>query len=304
MSQDSAALSLLSLSIAASNAQPILLPDPGAANGSASRHPQAQSHHRRLSSTGRRRRLSDARDAAVRPSSAGLSMAALSLSSSASPPPPAVSMPASAPAKSSTPIPIAHAAAGRNKKRGVDHKCESCSKAHFVCVTHLCLVVPLSPTIPLLPAPIDNFPLIYPSTALPSFIPPQLRPLIPAAARLSSRLPLPCFPPIYFILFYIFILIPATHSTFLPLPPPPRISPDVQPPRLAFAPSSILPSLLPLSCLAPCPILALVPPSPFQIHYSLGVPSFLFTFKFPLFPPLRSLFGTSPSSIALWAPPS
>ncbi|KAJ6551784.1 hypothetical protein B0H19DRAFT_178625 [Mycena capillaripes] len=58
-----------------------------------------------------------------------LSMAALSLSTSASPPPSAVSMPASAPAKSSTPIPIAQTAAGR-KKRGVDHKCESCSKIY------------------------------------------------------------------------------------------------------------------------------------------------------------------------------
>ncbi|KAJ7769173.1 hypothetical protein DFH07DRAFT_291878 [Mycena maculata] len=114
MSQDSAALSLLSLSIAASNAQPIPLSD--------TRH----QHHRRLSSTGRRRRLSDARDAATRPSSAGLSMAALSLSSSASPPP-AAAIPASAPTKSSTPIPIA--AAGR-KKRGVDHKCEACSKIY------------------------------------------------------------------------------------------------------------------------------------------------------------------------------
>ncbi|KAJ7457201.1 hypothetical protein B0H11DRAFT_211271 [Mycena galericulata] len=116
MSQDNAALSLLSLSIAASNAQPIPLPD--------SRH----QHHRRLSSSGRRRRLSDAREAATRPSSAGLSMAALSLSSSASPPPVAAAVvPASAPTKSSTPIPIA--SAGR-KKRGVDHKCEACSKIY------------------------------------------------------------------------------------------------------------------------------------------------------------------------------
>ncbi|KAJ6494019.1 hypothetical protein C8R47DRAFT_1213699 [Mycena vitilis] len=129
MSQDSAAQSLLSLSIAAAQVQPIPLPDPGAPNA---KHPQAPSHHRRLSSTGRRRRLSDARDAATRPLSVGvpaLSMAALSLSTSASPPPSAVFMPASAPAKSSTPIPIAQSAAGR-KKRGVDHKCESCSKIY------------------------------------------------------------------------------------------------------------------------------------------------------------------------------
>ncbi|KAJ7755273.1 hypothetical protein B0H14DRAFT_3512392 [Mycena olivaceomarginata] len=42
-------------------------------------------------------------------------------------------MPASAPAKSSTPIPIAQpaaAAAGARKKRGVDHKCEACSKIY------------------------------------------------------------------------------------------------------------------------------------------------------------------------------
>ncbi|KAJ7833304.1 hypothetical protein B0H14DRAFT_3462757 [Mycena olivaceomarginata] len=132
MSQDSAALSLLSLSIAASNAQPIPL------NEQSSKHPGALSHHRRLSSTGRRRRLSDARDAASRPlsvGSPGLSMAALTLSTSASPPSSAVAhaMPASAPAKSSTPIPIAQpatAAAGARKKRGVDHKCEACSKIY------------------------------------------------------------------------------------------------------------------------------------------------------------------------------
>ncbi|KAJ7824869.1 hypothetical protein B0H14DRAFT_3468920 [Mycena olivaceomarginata] len=120
MSQDSAALSLLSLSIAASNAQPIALNEQA-------KHPGALSPHRRLSSTGRRRRLSDARDAASRPlsvGSPGLSMAALTLSTSASPPSSAVAhdMPASAPAKSGTPIPIAQpaaAAAGARKKRGV-----------------------------------------------------------------------------------------------------------------------------------------------------------------------------------------
>ncbi|KAJ7143759.1 hypothetical protein C8R44DRAFT_139692 [Mycena epipterygia] len=132
MSQDTAALSLLSLSIAASNAQPIPLTESASLTASKHQQPQSQSHHRRLSSTGRRRRLSDARDAATRPLSVGgpaLSMAALSLSSSASPPPPTVSMPASAPTKSSTPIPITHTPSGR-KKRGVDHKCESCSKIY------------------------------------------------------------------------------------------------------------------------------------------------------------------------------
>ncbi|KAJ7755268.1 hypothetical protein B0H14DRAFT_2635298 [Mycena olivaceomarginata] len=129
--RDSAALSLLSLSIAASNAQPIPLNEQA-------KHPGALSHHRRLSSTGRRRRLSDARDAASRPlsvGSPGLSMAALTLSTSASPPSSAVAhaMPASPPAKSSTPIPIAQpaaATAGARKKRGVDHKCEACSKIY------------------------------------------------------------------------------------------------------------------------------------------------------------------------------
>ncbi|KAJ7795995.1 hypothetical protein B0H14DRAFT_3495251 [Mycena olivaceomarginata] len=120
----------------ASNAQPIPL------NEQSSKHPGALSHHRRLSSTGRRRRLSDARDAASRPlsvGSPGLSMAALTLSTSASPPSSAVAhaMPASAPAKSSTPIPIAQpaaaaAAAGARKKRGVDHKCEACSKVGLI----------------------------------------------------------------------------------------------------------------------------------------------------------------------------
>ncbi|KAJ7620974.1 hypothetical protein FB45DRAFT_928019 [Roridomyces roridus] len=108
MAQDSAAaLSLLSLSIAASTAQPITLPE------------GRLQHNRRLSSSGRRRRLSDALDAATRPSSSSI------LSTSESPPPAAV--PASAPTKSSTPIPIA--SAGR-KKRGVDHKCETCSKIY------------------------------------------------------------------------------------------------------------------------------------------------------------------------------
>ncbi|KAJ7833314.1 hypothetical protein B0H14DRAFT_3462767 [Mycena olivaceomarginata] len=111
MSQDSAALSLLSLSIAASNAQPIPL------NEQSSKHPGALSHHRRLSSTGRRRRLSDARDAASRPLSVGS--------------PVAHAMPASAPAKT---IPIAQpaaAAAGARKKRG-----EACSKHRWEHTPH------------------------------------------------------------------------------------------------------------------------------------------------------------------------
>ncbi|KAF8218084.1 hypothetical protein K438DRAFT_17990 [Mycena galopus ATCC 62051] len=153
MSQDSAALSLLSLSIAASNAQPIPLQLAADSSTSPNAGPgKLHQHHRRLSSTGRRRRLSDARDAASRPlsvGSPGLSMAALSLnttSTSASPPPSlasphgngrAIGIPASAPAKTiTTPIPIAQPASvgasggGSRKKRGVDHKCEACSKIY------------------------------------------------------------------------------------------------------------------------------------------------------------------------------
>ncbi|KAK0458295.1 uncharacterized protein EV420DRAFT_1544807 [Desarmillaria tabescens] len=86
-------LSLLSLSVAAANAQPI-----------------PESKHRRLSSTGKaRRRLSDARDAASRPSPSSLS--------------------GTTPdelAGISSPVVIPK----NGKKRGVDHKCESCSKIY------------------------------------------------------------------------------------------------------------------------------------------------------------------------------
>ncbi|KIK01155.1 hypothetical protein K443DRAFT_132410 [Laccaria amethystina LaAM-08-1] len=121
--------------------------------------------HRRLASTGKtRRRLSDAREAANRPlqtTAAALSLASLSLSSS---PPsihpqqistslsgasrsfaPAPTSDASLPLTdgsnipqsisitsnndaSATPIPITNGKGG--KKRGVDHKCESCSKIY------------------------------------------------------------------------------------------------------------------------------------------------------------------------------
>ncbi|KAF8629500.1 hypothetical protein AX17_005626 [Amanita inopinata Kibby_2008] len=165
MSQQQQNSSLLSLSIAAANAAPIpILHQTGT---------QAK-HHRRLSSTGKaRRRLSDARDAANRPSpatlqssTAALSLASLSLSSS----PPsanhhlstslnaATNSLANEPAQlnsaegaafphtvhlesagndssngngntpnAATPIPIAN---GKNRKRGMDHKCESCSKIY------------------------------------------------------------------------------------------------------------------------------------------------------------------------------
>ncbi|KAK2462817.1 hypothetical protein APHAL10511_005208 [Amanita phalloides] len=152
MSQPATTSSLLSLSIAAANAQPIPLPGPAAR------------HHRRLSSTGKtRRRLSDARDAANRPTSAtaaALSLASLSLSSSpppahhistslgltsdalvnGTPPPVQGNYPQTLklePAEYATtsnkspnatsPIPITN---GKNRKRGVDHKCESCSKIY------------------------------------------------------------------------------------------------------------------------------------------------------------------------------
>ncbi|KAF6760431.1 hypothetical protein DFP72DRAFT_1062817 [Ephemerocybe angulata] len=126
-------------------------------------------HHRRLSSTGKtRRRLSDAREAANRPSpsllqssSAALSLATLSLSSS-----PPSSYPgqvsasftgasrtlAPAPPKGANgatsndssgipvtgedekngaiPIPISSSNGRTGKKRGMDHRCESCSKIY------------------------------------------------------------------------------------------------------------------------------------------------------------------------------
>ncbi|GLB41249.1 putative C2H2 finger domain protein [Lyophyllum shimeji] len=193
LSQVDAASSLLSLSIAAAGAPPIPIPDrsqsagsgatPGvhgaSFNGSQGVQGSPAStglgtgarHHRRLSSTGKaRRRLSDARDAANRPSPAllqssapALSLASLSLSTSL----PAKSQPlvptlvtsangipgaqagqpsslplsdgdnipssaASAPAEpkvsESTPVSIGPGKSGR--KRGVDHRCESCSKVY------------------------------------------------------------------------------------------------------------------------------------------------------------------------------
>ncbi|EIW75770.1 hypothetical protein CONPUDRAFT_139811 [Coniophora puteana RWD-64-598 SS2] len=93
--QDAASLSLLSLSIAASEAAPIALDptQPTGGNDTTARPPASSPHmpkHRRLSSAGRaRRRLSDARDAATRPSPAALQAAAsalTSLSLSSSPP--------------------------------------------------------------------------------------------------------------------------------------------------------------------------------------------------------------------------
>ncbi|KAG6856521.1 hypothetical protein H0H87_003609 [Tephrocybe sp. NHM501043] len=180
LTQADAASSLLSLSFAAASASPIPIHDQSqtaplgsGANGYTASQgaPVSTSlgagsrQHRRLASTGKaKRRLSDARDAANRPSPAllqsvgGLSLASLSLSSS---PPPAgqtisvsltaasntlnatpgsnAGLPASAPlsdgnnvpsddsrASGTTPISIGKS----GKKRGVDHKCESCSKIY------------------------------------------------------------------------------------------------------------------------------------------------------------------------------
>ncbi|KAK7052493.1 hypothetical protein R3P38DRAFT_1647513 [Favolaschia claudopus] len=143
MQQESPMQSLLSLSIAASSAQPIPIAlSTNSTTTSNPKHPAAL-NHRRLSSTGRRRRLSDARDAASRPlsvgSPAGLSIAALSLASPPpqdnTPPEASKALPASAPPPTTTtPIPIGAQAANGNgrsgKKRGVDHKCETCSKIY------------------------------------------------------------------------------------------------------------------------------------------------------------------------------
>ncbi|TRM58480.1 hypothetical protein BD626DRAFT_511216 [Schizophyllum amplum] len=161
---DSAAASLLSLSIAASHAAPIQVSDEkdghlsvdsavddmeasyGAVSGSLDATHQGLSSvsvsakNRRLSSVTRGKRLSDAREAALRPSPAGsLSLSSLSLSSSPglsnSPAPRSASdviaVPAAESAQHDTvsaPIAIGH---GKHaKKRGMEYKCESCSKVY------------------------------------------------------------------------------------------------------------------------------------------------------------------------------
>ncbi|TEB25088.1 hypothetical protein FA13DRAFT_1817629 [Coprinellus micaceus] len=186
LDQSDAIASLLSLSLASGGVQPPQLPEvkteptshpsiaaalaahslsasvplaSGAANGG--------KHHRRLSSTGKtRRRLSDAREAANRPSPsllqspAALSLATLSLSSSPpssytnhlstsftgasrtlAPAPPrgfgAISndgsgIPVSGEDEKNgaIPIPISSSNGRTGKKRGMDHRCESCSKIY------------------------------------------------------------------------------------------------------------------------------------------------------------------------------
>ncbi|KAF9501550.1 hypothetical protein BDN71DRAFT_1585246 [Pleurotus eryngii] len=164
-SQQRSALSLLSLSVAAASAAPIPVPQAqdqqastsddspstsvglggslGVSNGGTTRQ------HRRLASTGKaRRRLSDARDAAARSSSlTALSLASLSLSTStdtalASPLEDSYSVAVAGDHDSdtalSTSVPdnlnstlATPIAIGKNgKKRGMDYKCESCSKIY------------------------------------------------------------------------------------------------------------------------------------------------------------------------------
>ncbi|EIN05574.1 hypothetical protein PUNSTDRAFT_54941 [Punctularia strigosozonata HHB-11173 SS5] len=148
--------SLLSLSLAASNAEPVPVPPaaatPSAAHGTPSSlgSPSAAAHHglkhRRLSSTGQmRRRLSDAREAASRPTahhmhSAASAMSALSLASSSPPPHPQMapsvslgSVAGSLPDNKNVVLaqPIGSGSGGKaGKKRGTTFTCESCSKVY------------------------------------------------------------------------------------------------------------------------------------------------------------------------------
>ncbi|KDQ53943.1 hypothetical protein JAAARDRAFT_418499 [Jaapia argillacea MUCL 33604] len=176
----SGGLSLLSLSIAAASASPIPVannaPQSGVYNGQGSWNGSLPAgvngsfhtnghvkQHRRLSSTGQaRRRLSDARDAAVRPSAATIQTAAAALSSlatlSISGAPPPASLPHSqgqgvfkleaSPSTTATPIPIpaggekeeqdtqstdaptSNSSGKPGKKRGTLYQCESCSKVY------------------------------------------------------------------------------------------------------------------------------------------------------------------------------
>ncbi|KAL1746143.1 hypothetical protein HDZ31DRAFT_73107 [Schizophyllum fasciatum] len=158
---DSAAASLLSLSIAASTAAPIPVSEERDGKAAADSvtddaekaanvgHDAGQQHalsgtsaslkNRRLSSVTRGKRLSDAREAAMRPSPVGsLNMASLSLSSS-----PGISQPALPRSSSTHDIPVIEATSlptvsapiaighGKHaKKRGLEYKCESCNKVY------------------------------------------------------------------------------------------------------------------------------------------------------------------------------
>lgn len=128
-------MSLLSLSIAASNADPIpTLPNKsptvagsGGNVGNSTSIGSNIKHHRRMSSDRLRRRLSDAKEAASRPSL--VPPTALSVSSSSRPTPAPISISQSVPASATVQIkPII--IDSKTKKRGMDYKCESCSKVY------------------------------------------------------------------------------------------------------------------------------------------------------------------------------
>ncbi|KAI9441356.1 hypothetical protein H4582DRAFT_2110275 [Lactarius indigo] len=151
-------LSLLSLSIAAANAEPIEVPQESAFDND-DYHPwrgvavHNGTKHRRLSSTGQaRRRLSDARDAASRPSVVGLhtatialnSLASLSISSipvhgapvarrgvsSSVPVDDGFSVSGSPPASMESKPGVTGLVTRNGKKRGTIFTCESCSKVY------------------------------------------------------------------------------------------------------------------------------------------------------------------------------
>ncbi|TFK23294.1 hypothetical protein FA15DRAFT_695131 [Coprinopsis marcescibilis] len=162
LTQSDAIASLLSLAIEGGG--PALSTSPGSApvkveSSLSTSLSNGGKHHRRLSSTGKtRRRLSDAREAANRPSPAllqsnpaALSLASLTLSSSppistsrtlAPAPPKGSNIPVTLSQQGSITVHVSsdqddHTApisipsnARSGKKRGMDHKCESCSKIY------------------------------------------------------------------------------------------------------------------------------------------------------------------------------
>ncbi|KIY62869.1 hypothetical protein CYLTODRAFT_426591 [Cylindrobasidium torrendii FP15055 ss-10] len=117
--------SLLSLSSVAATAQPIPIHKPDGYPDASQDSYGAKSQRRLSSTTQTRRRLSDARDAVTRPSPASLSLSSLTLSTP-SPPPPSMGIENPELAGLAKPVIIPK----NGKKRGVDHKCESCSKVY------------------------------------------------------------------------------------------------------------------------------------------------------------------------------
>lgn len=117
--------SLLSLSSVAATAQPIPISKPDSYPDSSQDGYGAKTQRRLSSSAQARRRLSDARDAVSRPSPASLSLSTLTLSTP-SPPPSSMSIENPELAGLAKPVIIPK----NGKKRGVDHKCESCSKVY------------------------------------------------------------------------------------------------------------------------------------------------------------------------------